>query len=156
MAHLVKVRIVRWVNAEGVRVPKGTKGARKLKERSSKFYGVGIPGYPPKKRFPLATDREAAKRMLAELVRRAERGQALVPDRDAARLPLAEHVKRFEGDLSAGLTSKGGRRRSPPAPKQVALVVQRVKDILDGCGFVDPPDLNADAPAKLARYLNGR
>jgi hypothetical protein len=43
------------------------------------WYGTGIPGYPPKKRFPLATDKEAAKRMLADLVGKAERGQALMP-----------------------------------------------------------------------------
>jgi integrase len=103
----------------------------------------------------LATDKEAAKRMLTKLVGQAERGQAHVPDRDAARLPLAEHLERFQADLSAGLGSKA-RRSAPPSDVQVKLVVQRVRQVLDGCKFVDMPDLNPDAPAKLARYLQAR
>ena len=155
MAHLIKPWIVRYLKA-GSRVPKGTPGARKFRERSAKWYGQGVPGYSPSKRFPLATDKDAARRMLADLVRRAERGQARTPDREAARLPLREHLVRFESDLAAGLASKGGRRRTVPQPEQVTLVVQRVRDVLDGCGFLDPPDLNTEAPAKLAAYLSAR
>jgi integrase len=87
---------------------------------------------------------------------RTVNGQAGAPDRDAARLPLKEHLDRFESDLAAGLGTKGNQRRMPPSEAQVKLVVQRVRHILDGCGFTDPPDLNTDAPAKLARYLKGR
>ncbi|HEY2910558.1 MAG TPA: hypothetical protein VGI99_09945, partial [Gemmataceae bacterium] len=156
MASLVRPWVVHYIDPEGKRVPKGTKRAKKVRVRSSKWYGQGIPTYPPRKRFPLATDKEAAKRMLADLVRRAERGQALVPDRDAARLPLKEHLKRFEADMRAGIATKGTRRRIPPSEAQVQLIVQRIRDILEGCGFDDPPDLNAEAPAKLAAYLDDR
>lgn len=157
MAHLVKVWYLRWIDPKtGKHVPAGTPKAKQVRERSPKWYGQGIPGYSAKKRFPLATDKEAAKRMLAKLVSRAEKGEALVPDRDAARLPLANHLDQFETDLAAGLVAKAGRRRTPPSAAQVALVVQRVRDILTACKFIDPPDLNAEAPAKLARYLHSR
>ena len=46
-----------------------------MKEKSAKWYRCGIPGQG-KKRVPLATDKEAAKRMLNELVLAAERGEA--------------------------------------------------------------------------------
>lgn len=156
MAHLVRQKITYYVNAKGKRVPKGTPGAKKVRGRASKWYGTGVPGYPPKKRIPLATDKTAAQRMLDDLVRDAERGQAKLPDRDATRLPLTDHLKGFESDLSLGLTASGGKRRKAPSTAQVKLTVQRVRDVLDGCQFAYPADFNADAPGKLSKYLHDR
>ncbi len=156
MAHLVRQTKTYFVDVSGTRVPKGTPGAKKVREKLSKWYGQGVPGYPPKKRIPLATDKASAQRMLDEMVRRAERGHAGLPDRDAGRLPLADHLTAFESDLSLGLATKVGKKRTAPDPKQVQLVVQRVRDLLAGCKFAYPTDLNTDAPAKLARYLQGR
>jgi hypothetical protein len=46
MAHLVRPWIYRYLDKHGKRVPKGTKGARRVKERARKWYGAAIPGLP--------------------------------------------------------------------------------------------------------------
>jgi integrase len=155
VAHLIKVRVLRYLGRDGKRVPKGTRGARKVREKSAKWYGTGIPGLG-KKRVPLATDREAAERMLRQLVRDAERGTANVPDRKAANTPLADWLDQFKAAVEFGLAAKGGRLRRLPDARQVRLVVQRVRDALDGCDFVYPGDLSADAPERLAKHLAER
>src|SRR5262245_7843723 len=94
--------------------------------------------------------------MLDDLIRAAERGEARLPDRSAGRKSLKDYLTQFETDLGLGLASKGGRRRRPPSPEQVALIVQRVRDLCDGCGFAVPADLNAEAPEKVARWIAGR
>jgi YD repeat-containing protein len=38
----------------------------------------------------------------------------------------------------------------------VKLTVQRVRDLIDGCGFATPADLNTDAPGRLAAHLKRR
>lgn len=157
MATLIRPwRTFYEIPATGRRVPKGTPGAKKVQTRQSKWYGQGIPGLPPKKRVPLAADKMAAQRLLDDIVRRAERGHAGLPDAAAARTPLAALLAEFEADLSLGLASKNRRQTRPPSAAQVALVVQRVRDVLAGCGFARPADLGAGAPAKLARYLQTR
>ena len=155
MAHLIRIHQVRYLDREGKRVPKDTPGAKKVKEKSAKWYGCGIPGKEGK-RVPLATDKTAAQRMLDNMIRDAERGSAKMPDRNAGRKSLADYLTDFEGDVSLGLASKGGKRRQTPDVRQVKLVVQRVRDLIDGCRFDFPGDLDADAPAKVARYLAAR
>ncbi len=156
MASLVRQLKTTWVDANGKTVPAGTAGAQKVTQKLTKWYAQGIPGLPPKKRVPLATDKEAAKRMLRELVARAEQGHAGVPDPAESRKPLKEHLKAFENDVALGLASVKGRQRRAPNPEQVQLVVQRVRDTLAGCGLRYPSDLNESAPARLARYLTAR
>lgn len=158
MAHLVRQQVTYWIDRRsGQRVKAGTPGARKVRAKSAKWYGQGVPGYPPKYRFPLGLeDRKAAQRALDDLVRKAERGQADLPDQGQARKPLAEHLKGFEADLKLGLAARGNRRRRVPAPDQVRIVVQRVRDVIEGCGWKHVPELSARAPAELARYLQGR
>jgi integrase len=156
VAHLVRQQKTFYVDREGKRVAKGTRGAKKITEKSSKWYGQGLPGQPKSKRVPLASDKEAAKRMLDDLVRKAERGQAGLPDRDAGRKSLKEYLVEFESDLTIGLASKGGQRQRPPSPAQVKLVVQRVRSLFSGCGFTHPTDFNSEAPAKAGKYLKGR
>src|SRR5262249_5867044 len=65
------------------------------------------------------------------------------------------HLADFEKDLALGLASRSRRKREPSAG-QVALVVQRVRDVLAGCGFEHPADLNDAAPARVAAFLRGR
>ena len=155
MAHLVKIHQVRYIDRDGQRVPKGTPGARRVREKSSKWYGCGISGQG-KKRVPLATAKDAAQRMLNEMVKGAERGEAKMIDRDSAARLLKDHLKDFETDLAAGLrVGTSRKRRTAPTPRQVALVVQRVRDVLDGCGFRHVDDLKVGA-SKLARWLTGR
>jgi hypothetical protein len=75
MAHLFKPQKVYYVDAEGKRVPAGTPGARKVKEKLRKWYAKGPP-LPRGKKVPLAADKQAAQQMLASLLRQAERGTA--------------------------------------------------------------------------------
>lgn len=151
----MKIHQVRYVDVDGKRVSKGSSGAKKVTKQSAKWYGAGITGQG-KRRVPLATDKEAAQRVLDNLVRDAERGDARLPDRAAARKSLAEHVDDFEADVALGLTSKGGKRRRVPNGKQAKLVAQQVRDLVTDCGFRYPADLGPDTPAKVARYLAGR
>lgn len=153
MAHLVRVTRVRYVKA-GRRVTKRTRGAEKVTETDPRWYAQGVPGYPPTKRIPLAADKEAARRMLAAMVKDAEQGQARMPDQDASRKLLAEHLVEFRADLVLGLA--GGRQKRAPGEDQVNLVAQRLRDVIDGCKFRTVADLNSDAPAKLARHLRER
>lgn len=155
MAYLTRVHTVRFVDAAGKRCLKSTPGARKLTEESSKWYGCGVPGWPASKRVPLATDKTAAERMLQDLVRRAERGQTSLPDGAVGRMLLTELLDEFRVDMELGLASKTRTRRVPSA-KQVALCVQRVRDVLTSCRFQTPADLTDAAPAKLARHLTMR
>jgi hypothetical protein len=157
VAHLVKPWVLRWIDPKtGARVPTGTPGAKKKHERARKWYGTGIPGMPPKKRVPLATQKNVAQRMLDDLVRSAERGEARLPDREAGRRDLSDYLAEFEADLVLGLASKAGRKRTAPSPGQVKLTVQRVRDVIDGCEFSTPADLNSDAPKRLAAHLKFR
>jgi hypothetical protein len=124
MASLIRIAKVRYIK-DGKRVPNGTRGAKKVRKKTAKWYGQGIPGYPPKKRFPLATDKTAAQRMLNDLVRDAEQGRAKVPNQAEGRKSLVEHVAAFQADLAIGLGSVGTRRRlTAPDPKQTNLVIR--------------------------------
>ena len=156
MAYLVRPWVVRWIDpATKKRVPAGTPGAKKLEQRSKKWYGVGVPGYG-KKRVPLATDKAASRRMLDNLIRATEQGQAGIPDADAGRKRLADHLAEFEQDMAAGLAGRGPRGRTRPDPRQVKLTVQRIGDVLDGCEFKYVGDLNDGAPLRLATHLKFR
>jgi integrase len=156
MAELVKLNVIRWISEDtGKRGRRGDARVRRVVEKTRKWYGIGIPGQG-KKRFPLATDRRVAEKMLADLIVSAERGGALMTDRGAARMPLKDHLAALQAELLLGVGGCGGRKRRPPSQTQVDLVAQRVRDVLDGCRFVHPGDLNAGAPAELAKYLRGR
>src|SRR4051812_44174781 len=109
MPHLIRQKKTYYVDAAGKRVPAGTPRAKKVTEKLAKWYGAGIPGQG-KKRVPLAADKTAARRMLDELVRNAEQGQAGVPDRDAGRRSLKDHITAFESDLALGLASRGTKK----------------------------------------------
>src|SRR5262245_56824929 len=82
MASLMKPWQVRY-EKDGKRVPRGTPGAKKVKERARKWYGQDIPGLPRRKRVPLLSDKAVARRMLAELVRKGELGEVGLDDAPA-------------------------------------------------------------------------
>ncbi len=69
MANVFKKSITRYLDADGRQVPKGTPGARKVREKSAKWYGR-VPGAA--KPVPLCANRSAAQIMLNDLVRKAE------------------------------------------------------------------------------------
>jgi integrase len=74
MASLVRIWITRYTDKQGRRVPKGTPGAKKVKERSTVWYGQ-FKENGEYKRVPLFTDKTASSVRLAELVRGVERGE---------------------------------------------------------------------------------
>lgn len=154
MAWVDKVMTTRHL-LNGKQVSADTPGAVVEQVESKKWYGLGVPGWAKGKRVALALDKTVAERMLAKLVRNAERGVTDLPAVELHRAFLADLIDEFKGDVELGLSSKTRLRRRP-TQKQVALVVQRVRDALTPCGFHVVSDLNDGPPQKLARHLNTR
>jgi hypothetical protein len=141
MPSVFKKSITRYLDAEGRQVPKGTPGARKVREKSAKWYGRPPGATRP---VPLCENKAAAQMMLAELVRKAEMAKAGVIDHYASprKRPLAEHLADFRRELEA----KGDE------PRHVAVVVGRLTALLGGCGFVFTSDLSA---SRVSDWLAG-
>ena len=150
MAHLIRPWQVRYVDRQGKRCPKDAPGAKRVRERARKWYGCAVPGYSTGKRVPLASDKNVARQMLAELVRRGERGEAGLRDRvaDARTVPLSNHLDGFERHLRALAGTKGR-----PGEKQIRLVLTRLRKTFDACGFAGPDALDA---AAVRDYLADR
>ncbi|MFO0821631.1 MAG: tyrosine-type recombinase/integrase [Gemmataceae bacterium] len=143
MAHLVRQKYTSFV-LDGKHVPKGTKGAKKVTQESAKWYGAGLPGQG-KKRFPLATDKGVAQKMLTDLVVRLERGEAKMPDRKEISLSLAALATEFEEAL----------RRKAKEP-HVRDVMNHVNKVLAGCKLTTLGDLRAPGlPAKVEAFIWG-
>jgi integrase len=128
-ARFVKVR---KVNA-------GTPGAKKVKKKSSKWYGR-VPG--SSKALPLSTNKVAAQQILAELVRKAELGRAGISDPFEVhrKLPLANHLADWESSLRAGGATG----------KHVNQTVASARRIIEGCRFIFMTDLSA---SRVQQYL---
>jgi hypothetical protein len=75
MGTLLKVWVVRHVDAKGRRVPRGTPGARAVKEKSTKWYAQFNDAEGRRRRVPLCADKAAALQKLAELERDVARGR---------------------------------------------------------------------------------
>jgi integrase/recombinase XerC len=153
MASLLKRWIVRYLDADGKRVPKNTPGARKVRKRAPKWYGQYRDANGHKQRVPLCRDKAAALQMLADLVKAAERAKAGLSDprfEEHAGRPLADHLEDFRRELLA----------RDDEPRYVADVVSRLKALLKGCGFTLMADLSAsrvsDWLADLRRKVQGR
>lgn len=95
---------------------------------SRKWYGKFTDGTGTERRVPLTADKSAARMMLAELVRKAERQRIGLfdPAEDHARRPIAEHVSDYETHLRA----KGN------CAAHVESTVTKIQAIAAGCGFV--------------------
>ncbi len=141
MSRPFRKSITRYIDAEGRQVPKGTPGARRVKEKSAKWYGR-VPGST--KHVPLCENKAAAQIMLNELLRKA--GLASVgyadPYEEHHKRPLLEHAEDFRRALEA----KGDD------PRHVEIVLSRLKALLKGCGFVFMKDLSA---SRVADWLAG-
>jgi integrase len=153
---ILKLTKTIYLDGRGKRCARDTTGARKYRRKTTKWYAQGIPGHPPKKRFPLTADKRVAERMLADLVSNAERGIHDMPDRGAARTKLLALVEDFKQDMTVGMASKVRGRSRLPSEAQVDLNAQRVETILQECKFVTAADLNTKAPRTFARFLIGK
>src|SRR5262245_41730454 len=152
-SNLFKVTVVQywlhdcWIDAEGRpcdrntpgarfvksrKVPAGTPGAKKVTKKSSKWYGR-VPGST--KPVPLSTNKVAAQQLLAALVRKAELGRAGLNDpfEGHRQRPLLEHLADYRRELE----SRGN------APRYTDLVISRLEDLVEGCGFCFTSDLSA-------------
>src|SRR5262245_24816161 len=131
--NVFKKIITRYLDNNGRQVRKGTPGATQVREFSRKYYGRDPATGKP---VPLAANKVAAELLLAQMVRKAELKEANVfdPYEGHTKRPLAEHLDDFRKDLAARDNS----------PRYVALVVSRLRALLDGCGFLFLADLSAN------------
>jgi len=144
VAHLVRQSKTYYVTAAGKRFTKKTRGAKKVTEKSKKWYGASLPGQGAK-RFPLATDKAVAARMLADLVTECERGTANMATRKVADSQLEPLVTEF---LDAVL-----RRSTEKFTDDVGRDVRRV---LAACKLRTIADLRGpDVAASAEAYLFG-
>ena len=139
MPSVFKKSVVRYLDTAGKQVPKGTPGARKHKEKSSKWYGR-VPGAA--KPVPLCANKTAAQMMLNELVKKAELAKAGIVDPFEAhrKRPLVEHLADYIGELKA----RGDDAR------HVSIVRSRLAALIDGCGLVFLADVSA---SRIMDYL---
>jgi hypothetical protein len=77
MARVIKKTITRYRDKYDRVVSKGTPGARKVREKSAKWYGR-VPG--KRNPVPLCENRGAAEQQLFQLVRQAEMAKAGIRD----------------------------------------------------------------------------
>lgn len=110
MASLQKITYVFWVGADGKRVKKGTPGATRRAELSSKWYGVWYEG-KKQVRVPLSTDRDASQAMLADLLRTKDRTRARLIDPHQIHLDRAigEHMEEYIASVTQSGKVKPGK-----------------------------------------------
>ena len=145
MACLFKVRSVRYVDARGRRVPKGTPGARKRIERSKNWYGEFRDADGILRRVPLCTDKDASQIMLNERIRKEARKMAGLADPYEVhrKRPLAEHLAEFRQFLQ----SKGD------TADHVLETSRYVTLIAQWCGFKRLADITADRVTACLQLL---
>jgi integrase len=137
MAYLVRPWTYRYI-LDDKRVPKGTPGAKRVKERARKWYGAGIAGLPKGKKVPLARDKRAALQMLADLEKRIERGEVGLQDSttEAREIALEDHLQDFEKSLR--------NKPRPTGEEQIKLVMARIRSVFSGCAFKYPGDIRTE------------
>src|SRR5205823_3427403 len=108
------------------RVSRGTPGAKKVKERSTVWYGqFKVDGRWT--RVPLFTDKSASAVRLAELVKGVERGEVglVNPHKESLGRGIDKHVE----DYLTHLQTEGAN------PKHLSERGRLLRAVLDGCGF---------------------
>src|SRR5947209_4415566 len=100
MPNVFKKNITRYLDPDGRQVPKDTPGARKVREKSARWYGR-VPGAA--KPVSLSANKTAAQMLLNELVKKGELAKAGISDpfEEHRKRPLVEHLTDFETDLQA-------------------------------------------------------
>ena len=145
MSSLYRPTVIRYTDSKGRQVPKGTPGAKRVREKSKTFRGRyrGADGKPCT--VSLCDDQDASETMLSELVKRARREAAgdIDPFEDHRKRPLADHLEEFE----AALLAKGA------TAKQATQVAARCRKIIEACQFKRLADLS---PSAVATFLRER
>lgn len=135
MAHLYKPTIIRYIDAQGNRCPKDTPGAKKKKIKSRVWRGKYRDADGVLQDVSLCKNKEAARQLLADKDRHAERQAAgmVDPFADHRKKPLKEHIADFRNHLE----SKGD------CADHVKLTESRVRSVIEGCRFQRIPDVSA-------------
>ena len=104
MAGTYRPTIIRYVNAQGQRVPKGTPGAKRVRVKSKTYWGRVAEENGKVRPVSLCDDADAAEAMLAEMKQRAKRVARgdIDPFEDHRQRPLAEHLADFERRVENG------------------------------------------------------
>ncbi len=120
------------------------KTGKKIKGKSTKWWGRYRDALGIEKRVPLAKDKSAAQSMLNELVKKVELEKAgrLDPFEAHAKRPLSEHVN----DFKQFLKDKGN------TDTYVKTTIQRAKSVIDSCGFTRINDISS---SQVQSYLSG-
>ncbi|HEX4612796.1 MAG TPA: site-specific integrase, partial [Urbifossiella sp.] len=121
--------------------PVSKDGAKYLKP-SAKWYAKYRDAAGVVQCTPLSPNKDAARLMLTDLIKRVENEKAGVIDRTAAqrKRPLSAHLDDWRGSLAAS-----GR-----GEEYIALKLSRVRAVVEGCGWTFTPDMAAD---RLETYL---
>jgi integrase len=148
MGTLLKVWVVRHVDAQGRRVAKNTAGARAVKDKSSRWYAQFKDGDGKRRRVPLSTDKAAALQMLAELERGVARGKAGLVDPFAIHraAPIDDHVAAYLSYL---------RDVEGVSPKHLRETTRRLRFVLAGCHAATLADVRTDAVEAVLLGLAG-
>jgi|GEM_PF-708237 len=110
---------------------------------TKKWYGKFTDGTGVVRRIPLTSDKSAARMLLAELVKKAERQRIGLfdPAEEHATRPLFEHL----GDYAAVLESKGD------TSEHINQTHSRIAAVLNGCRIAFARDAD---PVRVADWLN--
>jgi integrase len=114
---------------------------------TAKYYGKFRDPSGQVQRVPLATDKDASRSMLLELVKKSERVAAGItpaltdPMLVNAKRPLTEHIADFE---------KRPGKKGPVTGKHAKMSAQRVRAIVAGCEFEVIADINVE---KVSKWL---
>ena len=146
MASMFKSRTVTYRDAEGKRCRKGEPGAEPVTVVSKAWYGRFKDADGRTVTKVLCADKSAAKMMLAKLATDARLVQVGLDDErkaDHRGRTIEAHLEDYRRHLL-------GHARTPRHVKQTC---DRVKAVVDGCGFARVADLDA---ASVVDYLDGR
>jgi integrase len=143
VASLVKIWITRYVDKQGRRVSKNAPGAKKVKERSTVWYGQYKVG-GKWKREPLYTDKQASNVRLAEIVKAHERGEVglINPHKESLEREVDGHVEDYVRHL----------RTEGVNPKHLSERERLVRTVLRECGIGTLAELSAD---KVTAFISG-
>ncbi len=145
MSGTYRPTIIRFYDAHGRQVRKGTPGARRVREKSKTYWGRCADANGKVRSVSLCDDEDAAEEMLAAMKQRAKREARgdIDPFEVHRQRPLAEHLADFEAALLA----------KEATDKQAAQATARCRKIIDACGFKKLADLS---PSAVATYLRER
>jgi integrase len=137
MASLLKIHTVRYLDTSGRQVPKGTEGARRVKQKSRKWYGQFKDTHGRFQRVALYADKAASRSKLAEIERAVERGESGLVDRFAKhrRATIESHVDAYEAHLRVEGVSAGYLKED----------LRRVRAVLDHAEARSLGDITSEA-----------